>query len=77
MIATEDAIRSDIQLYAGGITTADIDYQDRKHDVLRPITQDRRSLPMGYEVHDRQQESRSSAERPPALETFRVDGEAV
>lgn len=55
MIATQDAIRSDIQLYAGGITWADVEYDERKGDVLRPINQDRRGLPMGYDVHDRQQ----------------------
>ena len=54
MIATQDAIRSDIQLYAGGITWADVEYDERKGDVLRPITQDRRGLPIGYEVHDQQ-----------------------
>jgi hypothetical protein len=55
MIATQDAIRSDIQLYAGGITWADVEYDERKGDVLRPLAQDRRGLPGGYEVHDRQQ----------------------
>lgn len=54
MIATQDAIRSDVQLYAGGITWADVEYDERKGDVLRPITQDRRGLPMGYEQNDRQ-----------------------
>lgn len=54
MVATQDAVRSDIQLYAGGITWADSEYDERKGDVLRPITQDRRGLPMGYEVHDQQ-----------------------
>lgn len=54
MIATQDAIRSDIQLFAGGITWADVEYDERKGDVLRPINQDRRGLPMGYDVHDRQ-----------------------
>jgi hypothetical protein len=54
MIATQDAIRGDIQLYSGGITWADIEYDERKGDVLRPITQDRRGLPMGYEARDGQ-----------------------
>ena len=54
MIATIDAIRSDIQLYSGGITWADVEYDERKGDVLRPLNQDRRGLPMGYEVQDRQ-----------------------
>jgi hypothetical protein len=54
MIATQDAIRSDIQLYSGGITWADVEYDERKGDVLRPINQDRRGLPMGYETAERQ-----------------------
>ena len=54
LIATQDAIRSDIQLWSGGITWADVEYDERKGDVLRPLNQDRRGLPMGYEQHDRQ-----------------------
>ena len=54
MIATQDAVRSDIQLYSGGITWADQEYDERKGDVLRPINQDRRGLPMGYEAHTQQ-----------------------
>jgi hypothetical protein len=54
MIATQDALRSDIQLYSGGITYADVEYDERKGDVLRPINQDRRGLPMGYDTAERQ-----------------------
>ena len=54
MIATQDAIRGDIQLYSGGITWADVEYDERKGDVLRPLNQDRRGLPMGYETAERQ-----------------------
>jgi len=54
MIATQDAVRSDIQLFAGGITWADHEYDERKGDVLRPINQDRRGLPMGYDSRDAQ-----------------------
>jgi hypothetical protein len=54
MIATQDAIRGDVQLYSGGITWADVEYDERKGDVLRPITQDRRGLPMGYDTAERQ-----------------------
>jgi len=50
MIAVQEAIRSDIQLYAGGITIADQDYDERLGDVLRPITQDRNGLPFGMEM---------------------------
>lgn len=55
MIATEDAIRGDVQLFSGGITWADAQYDERKGDVLRPITQDRRGLPMGFDMRDAQQ----------------------
>jgi hypothetical protein len=54
MIATQDAIRGDVQLFSGGITWADVEYDERKGDVLRPITQDRRGLPQGYNERDTQ-----------------------
>jgi hypothetical protein len=54
MIATTEAVRGDIQLFSGGITWADADYDERKGDVLRPLNQDRSGLPKGYEVRDHQ-----------------------
>ena len=54
MIATQDALRGDIQLFAGGITWADVEYDERKGDVLRPLNQDRRGLPQGYSERDNQ-----------------------
>ena len=54
MIATQDAVRSDIQLFAGGITWADVEYDERKGDILRPLNIDRSGLPRGYDQHDRQ-----------------------
>lgn len=54
MIATQDAIRGDVALYSGGITWADVEYDERKGDVLRPISQDRRGLPQGYNERDNQ-----------------------
>jgi hypothetical protein len=50
MVATQDAIRSDINLYPGGITWADVEYDERKGDVLQPLNQDTRSLPFGFEM---------------------------
>jgi hypothetical protein len=46
MIATSDAIRGDIALYAGGITVSDIEYDERTGEVLRPISQDRGGYPI-------------------------------
>lgn len=54
MIATQDAVRGDIQLYSGGITWADSEYDGRKMDVLRPLNQDRKGLPQGFEQRDNQ-----------------------
>jgi hypothetical protein len=56
MIATQDAIRSDINLYPGGITWADVEYDQREGRVLQPITQDLRGIPLGM---DMQQDSRA------------------
>jgi hypothetical protein len=50
MIAVSDAIRGDIALYAGGVTTADIEYDERLGEVLRPITRDRGGMPIGFEI---------------------------
>jgi hypothetical protein len=52
MIATKEAIRGDISLYAGGITWADAQYDERLGEVLRPITQDKGGLPFGLEVSE-------------------------
>jgi hypothetical protein len=50
MLAVGDAIRGDIALYAGGVTTADIEYDERLGEVLRPITRDRGGFPIGMEL---------------------------
>lgn len=49
LVATKDAIREDIQWYPGGITWADADYDERRGDVLRPITQDKSGIPFGLD----------------------------
>jgi len=50
VIATEDAIRSDIALYAGGRTWVSNDYDERLGEALRPITQDKTGLAFGLEL---------------------------
>jgi len=52
MIGVQSAIRSDIQLFAGGFTAVDEAYDERMGEVLRPITQDKSGLPYGMEVRD-------------------------
>lgn len=50
MIATENAVRSDVALYAGGITWVDEEYDERLGESLRPLTQDFRGMPAGKEM---------------------------
>ena len=50
MVAITEAIRCDIALYPGGVTTADMEYDERLGEVLRPITKDRGGFPIGMEL---------------------------
>lgn len=50
MIAVTEAIRGDMALYAGGVTTADAEYDERLGEVLRPITRDKGAFPISFEI---------------------------
>lgn len=50
MIATQDAVRSDVAIYAGGITWVDNEYDERMGEALRPIAQDFRGFNYGVEM---------------------------
>jgi len=50
LVATMDAVRSDVNLMAGGITWVDQDYDERLGEALRPLTQDFRGMPSGIEM---------------------------
>ena len=50
MVAVQDMIRSDISIYAGGITWVDADYDERLGDVLRPISQNTTGIPLGVDM---------------------------
>jgi hypothetical protein len=51
MVATQDAVRSDVALYAGGITWVDNEYDERLGDALRPISQDFRGFNFGLQMN--------------------------
>ena len=51
MIATIDAVKSDIALYAGGVTWADKEYDERLGEALRPIGQDLRGINFGIQMN--------------------------
>ena len=50
VVGTEDAVRSDVALYAGGLTWIDRDYDERMGDALRPMTIDAKGMPLGLEM---------------------------
>ena len=50
MIATQDAVRSDVAIHSGGITWVDRDYDERYGEVLRPMTLDAKGMPIGIEM---------------------------
>lgn len=53
MIAQLDVIRSDISIYAGGVTWVDSEYDERLGESMRPIPADYSHFPYGIELHDR------------------------
>lgn len=50
MVATQDAVRSDIAIYPGGVTWIDMDYDERLGEALRPIAQDAKGMPLGIDM---------------------------
>ena len=53
MIGVSEAIRGDLNIYAGGFTAIDAEYDERLGEVLRPMVQDKSGLPYGFEMSDR------------------------
>lgn len=51
LIATQDAIRSDVAVYAGGITWVDNEYDERLGDALKPLNQDFRGFNYGVQMN--------------------------
>ena len=45
-------MRSDVQVFAGGITWVDAEYDERLGEVLRPLQQDKSGMPIGREMRD-------------------------
>jgi hypothetical protein len=53
MIGVAEAIQGDLQLFANGFTAVDAEYDERLGEVLRPLNQDLRGLPLGVDMIDR------------------------
>lgn len=52
MLATEEAVNGNVNLYAGGVTWVDKKYDERLGEVLRPLSQDSSGFPFGFELRD-------------------------
>lgn len=50
LVAQKGVIRSDIAVYAGGITWADSEYDERLGEALRPLFSDKGQIPIGMEM---------------------------
>lgn len=53
LVGVAEAIRGDMNIYPGGFTAIDAEYDERLGEVLRPLTTDSRGLPFGIEMTDR------------------------
>lgn len=53
MIAVEEAVRSPIDITAGGVTFVDADYDEKTGEVLRPMNIDSRGIPVSLNMQDR------------------------
>lgn len=52
MIAQTDVIKSNVDVFAGGLTWVDQGYDERLGDALRPIPQDFSGIPMGMDIRN-------------------------
>jgi hypothetical protein len=53
MIATHEVVRTDIQMFAGGTTWVDAEYDEKLGEALRPVNQDYSGVQYGLEMNDR------------------------
>lgn len=53
MVATQEVVRSDVDIRPGGITWVDAEYDERLGEALRPMSRDTSGLKFGVDVADR------------------------
>ena len=61
LIGTQEAVRSDVQQYAGGMTWVDAEYDERLGEALRPMTINTNGIPYGLEMREEIKKSIESA----------------
>ena len=52
MVSVQGALRSDLAIYAGGVTFVAEDYDERSGDPLRPLYNDKNGIPYGMEMRN-------------------------
>lgn len=52
LVAVQEAIRSDVQVFAGGITWVDAEYDERTGEALRPMNLDYHGIPTGVNMRE-------------------------
>lgn len=50
MVATVDAVKSDVSIFAGGLTWVDREYDERLGEALRPMSTDAKGMPLSREM---------------------------
>lgn len=52
LVGVQSALRSDLQVFAGGYTAVDMAFDGKLSEVLRPLSVDKNGLPFGMEVRE-------------------------
>jgi hypothetical protein len=50
MVSVVEALRGDVALYPGGLTTVDIEFEGKLEDALRPVDRNAGAMPIGFEI---------------------------
>lgn len=61
LVATQEAVRTDVHQFAGGITWVDAEYDERLGEVLRPMTINSNGIPHGMAMRDEVKKAIESA----------------
>lgn len=61
LVATQEAVRTDVHQYAGGVTWVDAEYDERLGEALRPMTINSNGIPHGMQMRDEVRKAIESA----------------
>lgn len=61
LVATQEAVRTDVHQFAGGVTWVDAEYDERQGEALRPMTINSNGIPHGLQMRDEVRKAIESA----------------